>query len=271
VIHTQNTEQDDLPIRPAATVLLLRDRDNGGGIEAWLLNRVSKMAFAAGMTVFPGGRVEPSDEHLPWHGPAPFTIAKAFGCSVERATALIGAAARETFEETGVLLTSPTADLSFAQPDVEAGRTQFGDLLRQYDLRVEESAFRPWAHWITPKGETRRYDTFFFIATLPVGSFAANVSTESSSAGWVLIEAALAERERGVRQMMPPTVSVLGAVARFETVADVLDAAQNVAVPTIEPVLRTSAGRKVAQLPDGTEIAVSTPASNRTSEPHVWT
>src|SRR5882757_3444395 len=128
-----------VPIRDAATVVLLRD--GAEGVEAWLLTRVAQMAFAAGMTVFPGGRVEDSDASLPWAGPPP-----------EDAT-LVGAAVRETFEETGVLLGGPLLDLRAARADVEAGRVPFGDLLLSHGVDGDGCGRRRCGRWVTPEGE----------------------------------------------------------------------------------------------------------------------
>jgi 8-oxo-dGTP pyrophosphatase MutT (NUDIX family) len=130
----------DVPVRDAATVVLLRDGSDGAGIEAWLLTRVTQMAFAAGMTVFPGGRVDDADSALPLVGGDFARLAARFGCSEDVARALVGAAARETFEETGVLLTVPSADLSGARSDVELGRVSFGELLRANGLSVDAPA-----------------------------------------------------------------------------------------------------------------------------------
>ncbi len=101
-----------VPARDAATVVLLRDR--AGGPEAYLLRRVPTMAFAAGMYVFPGGRVDERDEHAGdgvWHGQLPETWAGALHAEPALADALVCAAVRETFEESGVLLagTAPRA------------------------------------------------------------------------------------------------------------------------------------------------------------------
>src|SRR5215475_13849890 len=90
--------------RPASTVILLRD--TAAGPEVYLLRRQRTMAFAAGMTVFPGGRVDPADSAIAdsWSGPPPAAFADRLGCSAELAAAYVAAAVRETFEESGVLL-----------------------------------------------------------------------------------------------------------------------------------------------------------------------
>src|SRR3954471_9987140 len=95
--------------RPASTVVLLRD--SASGPDVYLLRRQLTMAFAAGMTVFPGGRVDPTDATVAdsWSGPPPSFFADRLGCSAETASAYVAAAVRETFEESGVLLAGPSA------------------------------------------------------------------------------------------------------------------------------------------------------------------
>ncbi|HEY7048576.1 MAG TPA: NUDIX domain-containing protein [Jatrophihabitantaceae bacterium] len=224
------------PVRDAATVVLLRDGPDG--VEAWLLTRVAQMVFAAGMTVFPGGRVEDSDADLPWAGPPPV------------GAAFVGAAVRETFEETGVLLGGGSVDLSAARADVEGGRVGFGELLRSHGLTIDASGLRPWARWVTPEGESRRYDTRFFVAALPDGAAPDHVTSEADRAGWVGVADALAEGERGERLLMPPTLMTLRSIAAHPTVADVLTAAPGRPLEPVRPVLDGDHVR----LPDGTRM-----------------
>lgn len=236
-------------IRDAATVVLLRDHVDG--LQAWLLTRVTQMVFAGGMSVFPGGRVDVGDAELPFAPDAATTVAARFGCDAALARRLLGAAVRETFEETGVLLSVPTADLSGARTDVEAGRVSFGGLLRAHGLRVDSDALRPWAHWITPPGEVRRYDTRFFVAALPDGADAHDVTTESSSADWVRPADALEQAQRGERGLLPPTLVTLASLQPFGTAAEVLAAADGRSLDAISPDIRVEGDRVIAELPGG--------------------
>jgi 8-oxo-dGTP pyrophosphatase MutT (NUDIX family) len=236
-------------VRTAATVVLLRDHVDG--LQAWLLTRVKQMVFAAGMSVFPGGRVDEADPELPFEPGAEHAVAARFGCDERQARALLGAAVRETFEETGVLLSAPAADLSGAHTDVEAGRMSFGDLLRANGLTVDAGALRPWARWITPPGEVRRYDTHFFVAALPEGADAQDVTTESSAASWLRPGEALEQAQRGERALMPPTIATLAALQPFGSVAEVLDAADGRPLEAISPHIHVKGDRIVAELPSG--------------------
>ncbi|MDT4975984.1 MAG: hypothetical protein QOG98_1742 [Pseudonocardiales bacterium] len=245
----------DVPIRDAATVVLLRD--GVAGIEAWLLTRVTQMVFAAGVTVFPGGRVDARDADLPFSGSAYTEVAGRFGCDEPMARALLGAAVRETFEETGVLLSVPAADLSELRADVEDGRLAFGDLLRSHGLSVDADGLHPWARWVTPAGETRRYDTRFFVGALPPGAEAQDVTSESSAAAWVGVGDALEQAQRGERIMLPPTLETLASLVAHPTVASALAAAEVRSLDPVRPHIRvTDEGEVFADLPDGSSVSI---------------
>jgi 8-oxo-dGTP pyrophosphatase MutT (NUDIX family) len=232
---------DPVPVRDAATVVLLRD--GATGLDVWLLTRVTQMVFAAGMSVFAGEGVA--------------TVAERFGCSEATARALLGGAVRETFEETGVLLTSPVADLTEFRADVEAGRVEFGDLLRDHRLAVDATALRPWARWVTPKEEVRRYDTRFFVGAMPTDAEAQDVTSESSMAEWVPVADAIGQMQRGERLLLPPTRRTLESLLPFATVAEALAGAAHRPVDAIRPTLtRTDDGRVLARMPDGSEVEI---------------
>lgn len=245
----------DVPVRDAATVALLRDGPSG--LEVWMLTRVTQMVFAAGMSVFPGGRVDAADVDLPFLGGAETLTATRYDCSPDFARALLGAAVRETFEETGVLLTVPSVDLAEARADVEAGRISFGALLAEHGLRVDADALRPWSRWVTPAGEVRRYDARFFVAALPEGAEALDVTTESSAAGWIGAGEALEQAQRGERRLLPPTLGTLASLVPLGSVAEVLDSAAERALDPVEPRLsRRADGGLDAVLPDGSRLAL---------------
>jgi 8-oxo-dGTP pyrophosphatase MutT (NUDIX family) len=244
----------DAPVRDAATVVLLRD--SAVGIEAWLLTRVTGMAFAGGMTVFPGGRVDPADSALPLAGGDLAALAARFGCDIPAAHALVGAAVRETFEETGVLLTVPTADLSGARTDVELGRVSFGDLLRTHGLVADASALHAWSRWVTPAGEVRRYDTRFFVGALPDSAEAQDVTSESSEASWVPVGTAIEQAQRGERKMLPPTMMTLASLLPFGSVAEVVASSDTRSLEPVRPKLRVDGESVAVELPDGTVVPI---------------
>jgi 8-oxo-dGTP pyrophosphatase MutT (NUDIX family) len=253
-------------IRPAATVVLLRDGVDG--LETWMLRRVRQMAFAGGMSVFPGGAVDVSDAaaEVPWVGDDPIAVAARFECSVAEARASLVAATRETFEETGVLLTRPlpsgaafsAAALSEVRRAVETRETDFATLLADAGLSVDATLIRPWAHWITPPIESRRFDTFFYVALLPEGVAAQADSGEAVHAEWLRPAVALAQFQAGDRPMMPPTVMTLKELDEFDRADDVLAASVGRELRPVRPKIEVlDDGTRRLALPDGTVFAFS--------------
>ncbi len=221
--------------RDAATVVLLRDAP--AGLEAYLLRRVSSMAFAAGMHVFPGGSVDERDAELPddrWAGPAPTAWARVLGGTEPLARSLVCAAVRETFEESGVLLAGPSATEvvpATTGPEWERDRRALLDrslslagLLERRSLLLRTDLLRGWAHWITPEAEPRRYDTRFFVAAVPAGQLTRDVGGEADTVLWLAPQQALDRRAAGVMHMLPPTAFTLAELTGYATVADVLSA-----------------------------------------------
>lgn len=258
------TESMAQPSRPAATVVLLRDTP--AGIETWLMRRVREMAFAAGMTVFPGGRVDErdGDPDVPWAGEPPDRLAARLGVPTALVRATLVAAVRETFEETGVLLTRPAqaappdTDLAAAEwldarrHQVEAREVSFAALLVELGLAVDADLIRAWARWITPEPELRRYDTFFYVSALPAGARARPETREAEHAQWLRPADALAEHDVGQRPMLPPTVTALHELTAFARVADVLAAADHRTLDPVRPRMDVRAdGVRTVTLPDG--------------------
>ena len=235
------------PARDAATVVVLRDHRRHG-LQAFLLRRVRSMAFAPGAYVFPGGSVDPRDGEaaLAWSGPPPAEWGTAFQADETLARELVCAAVRETFEETLVLLAGPTGETVVDDTrgdEWEADRRalldrslSFGEFLDRRGLVLRSDLLRPWAHWITPKMEPKRYDTRFFVAAMPEGQRARDVSTEADRVAWVRPVEAVERARSGEWAMLPPTVTTLAELAEYETVADVLAARREIVVhePTAE-------------------------------------
>jgi 8-oxo-dGTP pyrophosphatase MutT (NUDIX family) len=258
---TEASEPPAVPVRDASTVLLLRDEPDAGRPSVWMLTRAEGMVFAAGASVFPGGRVDAADAELPWSGRAAQRFADDFGSDLVLSRALVGAAVRETFEETGVLLARPVASLAHRQREVEDGDVTFGALLAEHDLSIDADALRPWSRWITPNGAPRRYDTRFFVARMPAGAEAADLTTESVRAEWKTAADALAEAERGERTLMFPTKVMLKSIAPFASVAEIMQAsAERSLEATQVEIERDAQGRTWAVLPDGTrELGLTGP------------
>lgn len=271
-------EVGQVPVRPAATVMLVRDRlaagdgghtgrssGDGGdssdesGIEVLMVRRAAGAVFAAGMYVFPGGRVETADGD---DDVARFVT----GLDDAAACALLGveagglahwvAAIRECFEETGVLLASggdgdEPDRLAADRRAVHAGELSMAELCRRHGLVLDAGALRYVAHWVTPAGETsRRFDTRFFLAAAPPGQDGAHDEIELVDSRWVSPSAALAAAARGELMMMPPTISNLELVAGCSGVVEALQRAADRGRPRrIEPTIRRQ--------PDGSIVIVS--------------
>jgi 8-oxo-dGTP pyrophosphatase MutT (NUDIX family) len=221
--------------RNAATVVLLRPSSSGP--EVYLLRRQASMAFAAGMCVFPGGGVDPRDfdADVAWAGPPPSAWASSLGTDEATARALVCAAVRETFEESGVLLagTSPSSVVSDTTgEDWEADRValesrsmSFTAFLASRGLVVRTDLLGAWSGWLTPVFEPRRYRTWFFVAALPDGQVTRDVSSESSAVTWLGAQDAAARVDAGELLMLPPTYLTCLEVGLYVSPAAVLDAA----------------------------------------------
>lgn len=204
-------------LRLATSVVLVRDA--GTDVEVFLLERADGMAFAAGMTVFPGGGLDTADRAALAEGLVDETTAaraaRSWATTPADAAALLACAVRETFEETGVLL----AD---ARPaDGTRERVTAREIgLREVVGRLHADRLRPWARWVTPEAMPRRYDTAFFLAAVPDGQEPDGATSEAVGAGWCAPGRALREWEDGRRALMPPTWAVLRELADAATSAD---------------------------------------------------
>ncbi|MFY2789665.1 NUDIX domain-containing protein [Rhodococcus sp. KRD162] len=251
---SSNGAADHVPARDAATVILIRDSRSRTEVEVFLLERVGGMAFAGGMTVFPGGGVDASDAaaDVRWAGPPPSWWAERLGTDEGKAQALVCAAARETFEECGVLLAGSTPDSIVADTapfTAERGRLErrelsFAEFLTAHDLVLRSDLLRPWSHWITPVGEARRYDTRFFVAVLPEGQIADGDTSEAASVSWRSTGDALADWRAGHTILLPPTWSQLDELSRFATVAEVVDHERRIA-PVLPTLIREDGAVRV--------------------------
>jgi 8-oxo-dGTP pyrophosphatase MutT (NUDIX family) len=211
-------------LRPAATVLLLRDAA-GRGVQVFAFRRVPRMVFAPGMLVFPGGSVDAADADptIPWDVPVDPAAAPA-----------LAAAVRETFEECGVLLArdsaggAPDADELASTAweerriDLAEGQVPLSTVLTQAGLAGAASALRPWARWITPEFERRRFDTWFYLARVPARQEPRDLGGEGELAAWLDPADALERHAAGELPMLPPTQVCLEELAVAGSVEELL-------------------------------------------------
>jgi 8-oxo-dGTP pyrophosphatase MutT (NUDIX family) len=257
--------------RNAATVVLLRpSADPSSGPDVYLLRRQTSMAFAAGMCVFPGGGVDDRDfdASVAWAGPTPSEWATRLGVGDEHlARALVCAAVRETFEESGVLLAGTSdADVvaDVTGDDWEADRhalesrqLAFTEFLEQRGLVLRTDLLGAWAGWLTPVFEPRRYRTWFFVAVLPEGQRTRDVSTESDHVTWTPALAAAEAVERKEMFMLPPTYLTCLDVGRAKTPDAVLAAARDRTVEMFMPEVVADGDDFVLSMPPGAEALLA--------------
>ncbi|WP_028809116.1 NUDIX hydrolase [Streptomyces sp. 351MFTsu5.1] len=228
---------DLVPVEPrrAATVMLFKDTATGTVVH--MLRRRASMAFAGGAYAYPGGGVDPrDDEHqIHWAGPTRAWWAARLGVDETAAQAIVCAAVRETYEEAGVLLAGPTpesvvgdttgADWEADRAALVARELSFAGFLERRGLVLRSDLLGVWTRWITPEFESRRYDTWFFVAALPEGQRTRNASTEADRTVWIRPQDAAEGYDKGELLMMPPTIATLRQIAGYGSAADALAAA----------------------------------------------
>ena len=206
--------------RPAATILLLRDAAQGP--EVFMLQRTKGAAFLPGAYVFPGGAIDAADGDEK-------AARRVRGMSDAQASAKLGlasgglaywvAAARECFEEAGILLAVDAggAPVSPARAEKLAPlrREPFLPLLEAEDLYIPADGFAYFSHWITAAGRPRRFNTRFFVARAPQDQAGAHDESETVHSFWVRPSEALARHEKGEIEVIFPTRVSLGDLARF--------------------------------------------------------
>lgn len=240
---------EPVPTKDAATIVVVRDGESD--LECFLMRRQSTMAFAPGMYVFPGGGVQDDDgDDVPRVGPEWPEFAERLLCPPELAGALVVAAVRETFEETGVLLAGPdgdtvvadTSEYHDAREALENREYSFASFLKANDLVLRADLIGVWSHWITPAFEPRRYDTRFFVAALPEGQRIDTVGREADRSLWAPLSEVIAKADSGDFTLLPPTIATCRELVG-ESARTVLDTASRRTIEPIEPKLVHADGR----------------------------
>ena len=225
--------------RPAATVILARDTSDG--IEVFMMQRTTEVAFAKGMHVFPGGGLDPTDHHAE-------IASLCVGLTDVHASTTLGieqgglaywiAAIRECFEEAGLLLGYRHDDelvhlnehealrLADLRTALAENKITFVDVLKAEQFRVATDKIAYFSHWITMPGRPKRYDTRFFVAQAPVGQVAKQDDYETVGHRWVRPADAIEKSRLGEIDLMFPTIKTLESLSRFATVNDLLEFAR---------------------------------------------
>jgi 8-oxo-dGTP pyrophosphatase MutT (NUDIX family) len=251
--------------RPASTILLLRDSagakgadgKSGDEIEVFMMVRHYEIDFNSGALVFPGGSVDASDKEI---------IARSElysgGEGLDAAALSFRIAAiRETFEESGILLARPRGSNSLVDAmrarEIEAahraalcdGKTTFPEVLAECGMSLALDELVPYAHWITPEGMPKRFDTWFFLAAAPPEQAGAHDGKESTDSIWVSPREALAGGESGRFKLPFPTTRNLIRLGKQPGVRAALDDSRGKPVVTVMPVMTKLNGGRQLRIP----------------------
>jgi len=231
---------------PSSTVVILRDRP--GGIEVFMVVRHHAIDFASGALVFPGGKLEPGDADPAWE------MLTAPSAPEERA--YLVAAARETFEEAGLLIARRIGEGEFVDADAThelverfradgtGSKSLFRDLVSSEGLSLATEMLVPYAHWITPPVLPKRFDTRFYLVAAPVEQLGSHDGGESVDGLWISPQQALDECAAGKRTIVFATQMNLRKLTPYKTVAEAVAAIRAMPVVTVMPdVSVTPAGR----------------------------
>ena len=243
-----NSELVDGPVRPAATVIMLRDSSeamHGSHLEVFLLKRHDLSKVLGGVFVFPGGKVDPQDAqldmaaHLDQSPVALHSTLNEPEIDPLTAAGLYVAAVREVFEESGILFAQGATAEHAAQATALAREgVPFATVLSQLQLRLHTGCLVPWSRWITPtlpSVSNKRFDTRFFVAAVPPGQTAVHDNVEATDSIWLTPRGALEQYRDGLIVLASPQIMTLAHLARYSNVQQAVDAARNCMPPVIRP------------------------------------
>jgi 8-oxo-dGTP pyrophosphatase MutT (NUDIX family) len=240
--------------RLASTILLLRDNAARKEIEVFMMVRHHQIEFNSGALVFPGGSIDASDKEV---AARPELCSGADG--LDAAALGFGIAAiRETFEESGILLARPQGSPALVDAkrasEIEAAhrialnerKTTFPKVLADNKLSLALDHLVPYAHWITPEGMPKRFDTWFFLASAPPEQVGAHDGRESTDSIWVSPREALEGGESGRFKLPFPTTRNLIRLGKQPNVRAALEDSRGKPVVTVMPVMtRLNGGRQL--------------------------
>jgi 8-oxo-dGTP pyrophosphatase MutT (NUDIX family) len=243
--------------RPASTILLLRDNAASQEIEFFMMVRHYEIDFNSGALVFPGGSVDKGDNEIIAR---PELYSGAEGLEAADLSFRI-AAIRETFEESGILLARPKrsnalVDARRAQ-EIEAahrtalceGKTTFLNVLADHGMLLALDLLVPYAHWITPEGMPKRFDTWFFLAAAPPEQAGAHDGKESTDSIWVSPREALAGGESGRFKLPFPTTRNLIRLGKQPGVKAALEDCRGKPIVTVMPIMTKLNGGRQLRIP----------------------
>lgn len=259
--------------RLASAVMLLRDTPAGQGIEVFMVRRVIQSDFMPDVYVFPGGSISKDDHAAELVEGLCAPVAVSEGDPEGRTRLGSGARAaaiRELFEEAGVLLAYQAGKM-LAIPDQgverfggyrEAFNERKGSLVKMAHaehLTLATDLLHYFAHWITPEGMPKRFDTHFFLATAPDEQQAAHDRLETSEGIWVSPAEALVRFERKQFPLVFATIYQLRELAAFGNVQEALAFTAKQHVATRVPVLSQEGGKTRVFLEEDVDNAWDVP------------
>ena len=243
--------------RPASTILLLRDATGTDEIEVFMMVRHYEIDFNSGALVFPGGSVDKGDQEII---ATPGLYSGGEGLDTSALSFRI-AAIRETFEESGILLARPRGSDALIDAkragEIEAahraalcdGKTTFLKVIIENGLLLALDELVPYAHWITPEGMPKRFDTWFFLAAAPPEQAGAHDGKESTDSIWVSPREALAGGESGRFKLPFPTTRNLIKLGKQTSVKAALDDGRGKPIVTVMPVMTKLNGGRQLRIP----------------------
>jgi 8-oxo-dGTP pyrophosphatase MutT (NUDIX family) len=240
--------------RPASTILLLRDNAAAREIEVFMMVRHYEIDFNSGALVFPGGSVDASDKEIIER---PELYSGGEGLSAADLSFRI-AAIRETCEERGILLARPQGSTTLVDAkrasEIEAAhraslnerKTTLPKVLADNRMALALDELVPYAHWITPEGMPKRFDTWFFLASAPPAQLGAHDGKESTDSIWVSPREALEGGESGRFKLPFPTTRNLIRLGKQPSMRAALDDSRGKPIVTVMPVMtRLNGGRQL--------------------------
>src|SRR4030081_3639108 len=244
--------------RPASTVLLLRDSAaTSNEIEVFMMVRHYEIDFNSGAVVFPGGRFDKSDQEIIAR-PELYSGGEGLDAS---ALSFRIAAIRETFEESGILLARPRGSNTLIDAkragEIEIahrsalceGKITFLKVLTDNGILLAIEELVPYAHWITPEGMPKRFDTWFFLAAAPPEQAGTHDGKESTDSIWVSPREALAGGESGRFKLPFPTTRNLIRLGKQPDVQAPLEDVRGKPIVTVMPVMTKLNGGRQLRIP----------------------
>lgn len=240
--------------RSAATLMLARD--GADGIELFMVVRHHEIEFASGALVFPGGAVNQSDADPRWRH-----LAEGVEGLTDQMLGLMAAAAREAFEECGVLFARESRGAALVDGEraetlgnayrekIEVGTLGFADMIEREGLVAAFDRLVHFAHWITPAHMPKRFDTYFFLAEAPMNHVLQHDGHEAVDSVWITPREARIDADANRRTVLFPTLLNLEKVDRHRTVTAALAATQNDRIVTVRPEVLTSADGRILRIP----------------------